>query len=153
MPNGKRNVRILFISLIVYIFLHAILFELKDANIFCKIFHGYFIWILLADILLCAILYKSYYGRSILNELNPMEKDYYDEDTHRYYNFGNMTNVNTPQDEYTQNIFDGVEIIVPKDKESDTPKIEIIDDLVEGTNSEDQLDNQIDETRDDILDS
>jgi len=44
----------------------------------------YFYWILAADIFICACTYKIYYGRTILQELNPYETDKYDESTHTY---------------------------------------------------------------------
>lgn len=85
MSNGKRNVRILVISLFIYIMLHAIAYELKDDFIIAKIIHGYFFYILFIDFFASAILYKIYYGRTILEELAPYEKDIYDEQEHKYY--------------------------------------------------------------------
>lgn len=83
-PNGKRNVRIMFVSFIAYILIHALAFEYKDQSLACKIIHGWFLWFILTDIITCACLYKLYYGRTILKELNDYEKDVYDEKTHTY---------------------------------------------------------------------
>jgi len=146
-PNGKRNTRILFISLIVYIFLHAILFELRETNLICKMLHGYFIWIILSDILLMAVIYKLYYGRYILNELNPIEKDHHDEFTHTYHNFSAYTIPNFPFinnnhplcDLYTDFIVPNVnlntngnlvsvEITDYMSPENNSPKIELVED-------------------------
>src|SRR3990170_4755096 len=83
-PDGKRNIRILCLALVLYLFLHAIAREFKDTNFFAKFVHGYFIFFIVADIFLCGIEYKMYYGRSIIKELGPYEKDIYDESTHTY---------------------------------------------------------------------
>lgn len=84
-PDGKRNVRILFLTLTLYLFIHSIAYEMKDKNIFAKVIHGYFVYFLLIDVVICATLYKTYYGRSILKELKPNETDAWDEKNHRYY--------------------------------------------------------------------
>jgi hypothetical protein len=84
LPDGKRNVRILFVALTLYVFLHALSYEYRTQNTFWKIINGYFIWFMASDLFACACLYKLYYGRTILKELNTRETDYYDEKTHRY---------------------------------------------------------------------
>lgn len=94
LPDGKRNVRIMFMAMTIYIYLHAIAFENKDSSLFFKIIHGYFMWILAVDIFTCACVYKLYYGRSILKELNVHETDYYDEGNHRYHKKNNIVNIN-----------------------------------------------------------
>lgn len=81
---GKRNVRILCLGLVLYLFLHAIAYEFKDKGFLGKFFSGYFIYFIVADLFLCGIEYKLYYGRSIMNELSPYEKDVYDDETHTY---------------------------------------------------------------------
>jgi len=81
---GKRNVRILCLGLVLYLFLHALAYEFKDGNFWGKFFYGYFIYFIVADLFLCGIEYKLHYGRSIMKELNPYEKDIYDEETHTY---------------------------------------------------------------------
>jgi len=95
LPNGKRNVRILFLTLSIYICIHALAFEYRSKSIFCKVIYDYFWWIFLADIFICGCYYKSYYGRSMLKELDPYEKDTYDEKEHRYYQ--NNNNPDQPQ--------------------------------------------------------
>lgn len=92
-PNGKRNVRIMILGLVLYILLHALAFEYKDSNLLFKTLNGYFFWFLVADIFACACLYRIYYGRSILRELDVYEKDKYDDQTHTYYQ---------PEQEYHQ---------------------------------------------------
>jgi hypothetical protein len=84
LPNGKRNVRILFLTLTLYILLHSMSFRYRDSNFLFDTFYGYFYWIFLADVFVCACNYKNYYGRSIINELAIHEKDKYDEPTHTY---------------------------------------------------------------------
>lgn len=87
LPNGKRNVRILFLTLSLYIFVHAIAWEFKDSNGFFKVINGYFFWFMACDIFVSSCVYRNYYGRSIFGELTAMmsrEKDLYDEGTHQY---------------------------------------------------------------------
>lgn len=86
MNNGKRNTRILFIVVVLYFLLYAISFENKDRSIVFKWINGFFIHIMLADLLLCGVVYRLYYGRSLHCELREHERDYYDEKTHTYYN-------------------------------------------------------------------
>ena len=85
LTEGQRNVRILFVGLIFYFVLHAISWQYKDKYTIFKLINKYFILIMVADVILCACLYKLYYGRSIVHELNTRETDYYDSKTHRYY--------------------------------------------------------------------
>lgn len=85
LSNGKRNVRILFIAMTIYIFLHVFTRENKNNNYLCKIFQGCLPYFIIGDIFLAGVMYKLYYGRSLLNELDLREKDYYDTKTHRYY--------------------------------------------------------------------
>jgi len=84
-PDGKRNVRILFLALVLYIFIHALVYELKDKSPMFKILHGYFFYFILIDIFCSCITYRQYYGRSILNELGNNTKHVYDKDRHLYY--------------------------------------------------------------------
>ena len=89
LSNGKRNIRILFLTLSIYICIHALAFEYKSKSIICKTIYDYFWWIFLADIFICGCYYKSYYGRSMLKELDQYENDAYDEKEHRYYQNNN----------------------------------------------------------------
>ena len=84
LPNGKRNVRIVFMALSMYICLHALANGYHGSNFVMRTIRDYFYWILAADIFICACTYKIYYGRTILQELNPYETDKYDESTHTY---------------------------------------------------------------------
>lgn len=85
LQNGKRNVRIIFLALAMYIILHALAFEFKSRSIICKILYEYFWWIFVADIFVCGCYYKWYYGRSMILELDPHEHDVWNETEHRYY--------------------------------------------------------------------
>lgn len=84
LSNGKRNVRILIIVLCLYIIIRALSYEFKDSNLLFKILDGYFWWFLLADFFGNACNYKLYYGRNIMEELNPLNEDTYDKKTHKY---------------------------------------------------------------------
>ena len=85
LPDGKRNTRIMLIGLTFYLFLHALVYEYKDKHTLARILHGYFIWIIAIDVFACACIYRLYYGRTILKELSPREKDYFDKKRHKYY--------------------------------------------------------------------
>ena len=99
LPDGKRNVRILVISLFIYIILHAIVYELRNDFLIAKLIHGYFFYILFVDFFASAILYKTYYGRTVLQELNPYENDKYDEVEHKYHQYNPMEGVVAQQHE------------------------------------------------------
>ncbi len=99
LPNGKRNVRILVISLFIYIILHAIVYELRNDFLIAKLIHGYFFYILFVDFFASAILYKTYYGRTVLQELNPYENDKYDEIEHKYHQYNPMEGIVAQQHE------------------------------------------------------
>jgi hypothetical protein len=42
-------------------------------------------WIIMADIFVCGINYKLYYGRTMIKELSAYENDIYDKDNHTYH--------------------------------------------------------------------
>jgi hypothetical protein len=85
LTDGQRNVRILFVTLVLYVIVYAISNEYKDKNIFMRIINTYFFYFLAIDIITSACLYRTYYGRSVLNELHHHETDKYDENTHSYH--------------------------------------------------------------------
>ena len=85
MTNGKRIARIMLIALVLYILLFAYSFEHKNDNFLFKVISGYFVYFLIADFVVNAVLYKLYYGRSILKEFKSYETDYFDEKKHKYY--------------------------------------------------------------------
>ena len=95
LTEGQRNVRILFVGLILYLVLHSIAYSYKETSAIFKFINGYFMFIIIADIILCACLYKMYYGRSIVNELNGHETDHYDEKAHKYHPLGKDNNANS----------------------------------------------------------
>lgn len=85
--NGKRNVRILMITMVLYMILHFLVNEYADTNTVCCFMKIYFNFILLADIFINAITYKLYYGRSVLYEMSDTdikEKHVYNDETHKY---------------------------------------------------------------------
>ena len=84
MTDGKRNVRILVVVMILYILLHSFSFENKDKYTMCKIIHGYFAYIVAGDFFAGAISYKIHYNRSILHEASDDDKFIFDEQTHKY---------------------------------------------------------------------
>jgi hypothetical protein len=84
LTDGQRNIRILFVVIILYFVLHYIAHEYKNKNTLFTFINGYFYYIMIADLFLCACLYKSYYGRNITKELDTYEKDDYDEKKHTY---------------------------------------------------------------------
>jgi hypothetical protein len=83
--DGQRNVRILFVVLILYIILHATIRSYNNNDHFlAKFVNGYFWYFIAIDIFVCAIDYRTYYGRSITAEFKSHETDHFDEKTHKY---------------------------------------------------------------------
>jgi hypothetical protein len=71
---GKRNVRTFIIGTVCYIIFHALLYadKLNFTPMMSSVVYmirRYFWWIVLADAVGMAIIYKLYYGRNILTEL------------------------------------------------------------------------------------
>ena len=93
LTDGQRNVRILFIALVLYVVIYAISFEYKNKSVIFKIINKYFFIFMAIDVIVSACLYKTYYGRSIFNELRKHETDTYDEKTHQYHD-KNMVKTN-----------------------------------------------------------
>lgn len=79
--DGAKNVRTLIYGGICYILLHAYLY-----NADCPYYlYRHYIWYLFVlDALTMAVVYKNYYGRSIICEINSVEHHDYDEKTHKY---------------------------------------------------------------------
>ena len=117
LPDGKRHVRILFMGLTIYIIMHALCFEYKHKNFFCKMWHGYFMWIIMADIFVCGINYKLYYGRTMIKELSPYENDIYDEAKHTYHEKKKLPK-NIPDSGKVEEIFSSPKIIFSSEKNS-----------------------------------
>jgi len=88
LPDGKRNVRILVIVMVLYMILSYAAREYSADNIVCKFIWHNLVFLILGDIFVNAITYKLYYGRSIIHEVNDTEikeKHEYDDDTHKYH--------------------------------------------------------------------
>lgn len=71
--EGKRNVRTLFIGVMLYILFHAFIYSdyaEKVIGALIVLMRSYFYYFLLGDIFVMAILYKVHYGKSILTELD-----------------------------------------------------------------------------------
>ena len=83
--NGSKNVRTLIMGGILYILLHAYLFS--ESNHLYK-YRYYFYYLLILDAFVIGVIYKLYYGESIVNELSndkkkteKIEEDKINEDT------------------------------------------------------------------------
>lgn len=81
LSNGARNVRTIIYGGICYILLHA---YLNKTNGPLHKYKEYVYYLLVLDILVMAVVYKTYYGRTILKELTKYEEDVFDEKTHKY---------------------------------------------------------------------
>jgi hypothetical protein len=104
LENGKRNCRTFLVGSIIYITLYCVLKNLKVfgyIDLFYEAFLSFLFYVFIADIASVGWLYKSYYGRSILNEL-PEDNDKweFDEMTHTYkrkkIDTNNKNTVSTP---------------------------------------------------------
>lgn len=88
MQKGKRNVRIFVLGSMLYVAFHGLLRVMNEKNpenIYTSILYNYFWYIAIIDACAMAILYRNYYGRSILKELTrPYETDEFDEKSHKY---------------------------------------------------------------------
>lgn len=87
LSDGKRNVRILMICLVIYIMLSYFARTYDGENTVLKMFSSTFLYFVLADVFVNAINYKRFYGRSVIHELrNTDEKKehIYDEKNHKY---------------------------------------------------------------------
>lgn len=69
---------------LLYVFLEYI--SKNTGNLFIELLHKFFLYFIIIDILTMAILYKTYFGRSILKEIDPFaESEWtYDKEEHKY---------------------------------------------------------------------
>jgi hypothetical protein len=86
---GKRNTQIFMLGSVIYIIIYALLRHLELSSNYSKsydIFHSCFILLVCADVASVSYLYKSFFGRTILNELsaNNEKKWHYDIQNHTY---------------------------------------------------------------------
>ena len=81
--EGATNVKTLMFGGILYILTHAYLWTPGNPFYFYK---EYLWYIILLDCSVMGYTYKHYFGRTILDELDPREKEKYDydENTHTY---------------------------------------------------------------------
>ena len=81
--EGATNVKTLMFGGILYILAHAYLWTPGNPFYFYK---EYLWYIILLDCSVMGYTYKHYFGRTILDELDPREKEKYDydENTHTY---------------------------------------------------------------------
>jgi hypothetical protein len=86
--DGAVNTRTLMFGGILYILTSALINNPNSSLYFYK---AYLWYVLLLDICVMATNYKLYYGRSIINELSPYEKDLYDKENHQYKNLDQLT--------------------------------------------------------------
>jgi hypothetical protein len=85
---GKRNTQIFMLGSVIYIIIYALLRHLELSSNYSKsydIFHSCFILLVCADVASVSYLYKSFFGRTIFNELTVNEKKWhYDIQSHTY---------------------------------------------------------------------
>jgi hypothetical protein len=93
LTEGQRNCRLFMIGSFIYVIIYVLLKNLQYYGYIDKIMIDAYLnalfYLILADAAVMAYIYKSYYGRSILNEVNADDKDsdkwIYDNNTHKYY--------------------------------------------------------------------
>lgn len=69
LTQGKRNVRTFLFGSVLYILLHAFLYADSMNNTLFFILRRYFWYIFVADFIAVAILYKLFFGESIMHEI------------------------------------------------------------------------------------
>jgi hypothetical protein len=75
--DGKTNSRTVLIGTILWCVVWVMMYTLRD-NYFFPVLRNVFIVVVFADICTMAYIYKSYYGRSIINEIGQEEEWKYD---------------------------------------------------------------------------
>lgn len=121
--DGAINTRTLILGGIFYIITHAIVSTPGNP---LNLYKHYILYFLILDAFVMGIIYKQYYGRTILKELNEYETDKFDESKHKY----------TPKKKTNQNITEEESIDSKKQKSKKTSKEEIIDNQKEDDNQE-----------------
>ena len=89
-PDGKRNARIFILGIILYCLIYILIINLWDKNYFNKNICDAIFWagliLFLSDISIMGYIYRSYYGRSIINEIDSDQEEWlWDEQTHKFY--------------------------------------------------------------------
>lgn len=79
--DGAINTRTLILGGVFYIITHAIVSTPGNP---LNLYKHYILYFLILDAFVMGIIYKQYYGRTILKELNEYETDKFDESKHKY---------------------------------------------------------------------
>ncbi len=86
--ESKKNIFTFIIGGTLYVLLYVFLEYLikMTNNIFIELLHKFFLFFVIIDVIAMAVLYKLYWGRSILNEGIPNEDSnwVFDEEKHKY---------------------------------------------------------------------
>jgi methyl-accepting chemotaxis protein len=84
--ESKKNCFTLIIGGTLYILLYVLLEYLyhKTGNMFLRLLHKFFLGFVIVDAFGMAIMYKLFYGRSIMNELDPYAESEWQFDGERY---------------------------------------------------------------------
>ena len=89
-PDGKRNSRIFILGIILYCLIYILIINLWDKNCVGKNMCDAIFWagliLFLSDVSIMGYIYRSYYGRSIVNEMDNSQDEWlWDEQTHKFY--------------------------------------------------------------------
>jgi hypothetical protein len=89
-PEGKRNARIFMLGIILYCLVYILIINIWDKNYIGNNMRDAIFWtglvLFLSDVSIMGYIYKSYYGRSITNEIADNQDDWlYDDNNHKYY--------------------------------------------------------------------
>ncbi len=86
--ESKKNCFTLIIGGTLYVLLYIFLeyIHKKSGSMFIELLHKFFLYFIIIDIITMAIMYKLYWGRSILNEVIPNEDTNWvlNEETHKF---------------------------------------------------------------------
>jgi len=89
-PDGKRNSRIFILGIILYCLVYILIINLWDKNCVGKNMCDAIFWagliLFLSDVFIMGYIYRSYYGRSIVEEINSDQDEWlWDDQTHKFY--------------------------------------------------------------------
>jgi len=81
----KKNCLTFLLGSIIHFIFYGMLKEYKLTGML-KVITDFYVYIVLVDAIAMGVLYKTYYGRSILNEVAAIDEDDwdYDDEQHRY---------------------------------------------------------------------
>lgn len=138
--ESKKNCLTLIVGGTLYVILYVLLEYLykKTYNIFFDLMHKFFFYFVIVDAITMAVLYKLYWGRSIINEITPSEDKWHlDEENHKYKshetlayedirNFNNKSNKLDELEKNVENLGDNIENLEEniKDIEEKTDEME-----------------------------